>query len=113
MAIADYVLHTDAHPSADEVWQAVQTTLPMVSRATVYNTLRLFVEQGILRELVLAQGRTVDDPNLDRHHHFIDDQSGAIEDVPWGAIRVANAAALPGYEVREYSVVLRGRRRRR
>jgi hypothetical protein len=53
------------------------------------------------------------DPNVGRHHHFIDEGSGAIFDVPWGAVKVANVHDLPGWEVREYAVVMRGRRRKR
>jgi len=110
LAVADYVLVTDSHPSADEVWERVQERLPMLSRATVYNTLHLFVEKGLVRELVLAPGRVVFDPRLDAHHHFVDDDTGAIEDVPWEAVEVGDATRLKGYEVREYMVVMRGRK---
>ena len=87
-AIAEWVLSTESHPSADRVWTEVKKTLPMVSRATVYNTLRLFVEKGLLRELVLAPGFVVYDPKMEPHHHFIEDESGAIHDLPWGSIGV-------------------------
>src|SRR5262245_7134788 len=110
-AIAAWVLHTDAHPSADEIWRAVRQRLPMVSRATVYNTLKLFVRKGLLRELVLAPGCVVYDPKLEPHHHFIEDESGAIHDVPWSALTVQRVGDLEGYDVREFSVVLHGRRR--
>ena len=113
MAIASYVLFTDEHPSADEVWDAVRKTLPVVSRATVYNTLNLFTEKGLLKQLVLAEGKVVFDPKTDRHHHFIDETTGAIHDVPWDAVRVqSRTPELPGYEIREYQVVLRGRVKR-
>jgi Fur family iron response transcriptional regulator len=109
VAVADYVLHTAGHPSADQVWERVHDAVPMCSRATVYNTLNLLVEKGLLRALVLA-GRTVFDPLTGPHHHFIDDATGEILDVPWEAVRVSKVDALPGFEVREYAVVLRGRR---
>ncbi len=112
VAIAEYVLATDEHPSAEQVWDRVRTRFPMVSRATVYNTLHVLVDRGLLRELVLAEGRIVYDPKLDPHHHFVDDDSGAIHDVPWSALRVSGVDALDGLEVREHQVVLRGRRRR-
>jgi Fe2+ or Zn2+ uptake regulation protein len=112
-AIAQWVLATDTHPSADEVWTAVRKTLPMVSRATVYNTLNLFVERGLLRELWLAEGKVVFDPKLDRHHHFLDESTGAIHDIPWDALDVAKVEALDGYNVREFQVVLRGTRKSR
>lgn len=110
LAVASYVLATDTHPSADEVLAQVQAHFPMLSRATVYNTLNLFVEKGILRQLVLAEGRTVFDPRLEAHHHFIDDESGRIEDIPWDALRVGDVKGLKNYEVREYMVVMRGRK---
>ncbi|MBL8913281.1 MAG: transcriptional repressor [Archangium sp.] len=110
LAVAGYVLQTDAHPSADEVMSEVQANFPMLSRATVYNTLNLFVEKGLLRQLVLAEGKTVFDPCLEPHHHFIDEESGRIEDVPWDAVKVGDVKGLKGYEVHEYMVVMRGRK---
>jgi Fe2+ or Zn2+ uptake regulation protein len=111
LAVAEYVLHTQDHPSADQVLERVIARCPTLSRATVYNTLNLFVEKGLLRELVLAEGKTVFDPNLERHHHFIDERTGAIHDIPWNAVRVSRVESLEGYDVREYQVVLRGRRK--
>lgn len=110
MAVAEYVLATDEHPSADQVWTKVQAALPMISRATVYNTLNLFVRKGLLRQLVLAEGRVVFDPHVAPHHHFIDEATGSIHDVPWEAVEVKNVGSLRGMDVREYQVVMRGRR---
>jgi Fe2+ or Zn2+ uptake regulation protein len=112
VAIAGYVLATDSHPSADQVWSQVRQRLPQVSRATVYNTLNLFVRKGLLRELVLAEGRVVFDPNMDPHHHFIDGETGTIQDVPWEAVQVRGVERLRGLDVDEYQVVMRGRSRR-
>jgi Fur family iron response transcriptional regulator len=112
MAVAEYVLLTDEHPSAEQVLTRVTKRWPYLSRATVYNTLNLFVKEGLLRQLVLAEGKVVFDPKLERHHHFVDDETGAIEDVPWDALEVGDAR-LEGYSVREYMVVLRGRKVRR
>jgi Fe2+ or Zn2+ uptake regulation protein len=105
--VATYVLDTDTHPSAEEVWAEVRKRLPTCSRATIYNTLNLFVAKGLLRMHVLAEGYVVFDPRLERHHHFIDDESGRIYDIPWDAIDVARIDSLP-FEVREYQVILRG-----
>lgn len=113
LAVAEYVLDTEDHPSADQVLERVKGRLPMLSRATIYNTLNLFVEKGLLRELVLAEGKAVFDPNLEAHHHFIDDGSGTIHDIPWGALEVKHVDALRGFDVAEYQVVLRGKRRER
>ncbi len=111
VAVAEYVLSTSEHPSADKVWADVQETFPMISRATVYNTLNLFVGKGLLRELHLAPDSVLFDPNIDRHHHFIDDDTGRIYDIPWNQIEVSKAKLLPGFEVHGYQVVMHGRRR--
>ena len=111
VAVADYVLHTAEHPSADQVFGRVRRTFPMISRATVYNTLNLFVDKGLLRELVLAEGRVVFDPKTDAHHHFIEEDTGRIHDIPWEAVKVSKIDRLRGYDVREYQVVMRGRRK--
>lgn len=110
VAVARYVLHTDEHPSADEVLTRVRRRFPHVSRATVYNTLNLFVEVGLLRQFVLSEGRVVFDPRTEDHHHFIDDETGEIQDVPWDAMKVSNVTRLEGLDVREYQVVMRGKK---
>jgi Fur family transcriptional regulator, iron response regulator len=111
VAIAEYILNTDEHPSADQIWARVRDSLPVLSRATVYNTLNLLVEKGLLRQLVLAEGKVVFDPKLDAHHHFIDEETGRISDIPWEAVKVSQIESLPGLDIREYQVVMRGRRR--
>lgn len=112
VAVAEFVLHTDAHPSADEVWSRVRARFPMVSRATVYNTLNLFVERGLVRQLTLTGGRVVFDPHVERHHHFIDEETGRIYDVPWDALRVSRVDEIEEFEVETYQVVLRGKKKR-
>ncbi len=111
LAVGAFVFDSCAHPSADEVFAAVGSTANgSLSRATVYNTLHLFAEKGLLQELVLAEGRVVYDPKMAPHHHFVDDDTGAIEDVDFDAVSVSQARELPGLAVRELQVVLRGRR---
>lgn len=112
LAIAEFVLHTNAHPSADEVWDAVRESFPMLSRATVYNTLNLFAAHGLLHPLVVTEGRVVFDANIARHHHFIDDETGEIADLPWDALKVKQIERLEGFDVRDYQVVVHGKRRK-
>jgi Fur family iron response transcriptional regulator len=109
VAVAGYVLTTTDHPSADLVLAKVGENFPFISRATIYNTLNLFVEKGLLRELYLAEGKVVFDPNLGRHHHFVNEETGTIHDVPWEAVQVSNIENLEGYDIVDYQVVLRGR----
>jgi Fe2+ or Zn2+ uptake regulation protein len=111
VAVSRYVLATCDHPTADEVWNRVRRKFPMVSRATVYNTLNLLVRKGLLRQFVLSGGRVVFDSNVSNHHHFIEVDTGRIHDVPWESLRVSNVDRLSEFEIAEYQVVLRGRRK--
>jgi Fur family iron response transcriptional regulator len=106
------VLATDEHPTADRVFGMVRESFPWISRATVYNTLSLFVGKGLLRQQALTQGSVVYDPNTERHHHFIDERTGAIHDVPWESVEVCNIETLEGFEVADFQVVMRGTKSR-
>lgn len=111
LAVAAFVLHTDSHPSADQVLAVVRGRDATVSRATVYNTLHLFVGRGLLRELTIAEGRVVFDPRTEPHHHFVDDDTGAVSDLPLSAFSIEQHEPLDHVDVREVEVVVRGRRR--
>lgn len=112
VAVAEFVLQTDTHPTAYEVWATVRRRCPTLSRATVYNTLNLLAEKGLLKLQPLKDGVIVFDAHVEPHHHLIDDETGKVFDVPWNAVKIAGAATVDGFEVREYQVVMRGRRRR-
>lgn len=108
VAVAEYLLDSDEHPSADQVWDRVKDRIPVISRATVYNTLNLFVAKGLVRAYTLTEGAQVFDPKTEPHHHFIDEETGEIHDLPWDALRVEGLAGLRDLSVSEYQVVLRG-----
>jgi len=110
IAVAQFVLDTRSHPSADEVWNNVRHRCPTVSRATIYNTLNLFVEKGLLKAQLLKEDTVVFDPYVSAHHHFVDEETGEIYDVPWDALKVSGESALGGFQIREYQVVMRGRK---
>jgi Fur family transcriptional regulator, iron response regulator len=112
IAVAAFVLNTAAHPTADAVWMHVRARCPTISRATVYNTLNLFAEKGLLKPQLLREGVVVFDAHIKPHHHFIDEDTGKVIDVSWEALKVRGEKSLEGFEVREYQVVMRGRRRK-
>lgn len=109
VAVARYVLNTCDHPNAEKVASEVRKTFPLVSRATVYNTLNLFIQKGLVREFVLNDGKIVFDANVGNHHHFVDEESGRIYDIPWDSLSVHKLDSLEGFEIKEYQVVMRGR----
>ena len=112
LAVARYVLATTSHPTAEQVLEKARRECPTLSRATVYNTLARLSERGLVRSQAIKEGAVVFDARVQKHHHFIDEATGKIHDVPWDALVVSGEKNLPHYSVREYQVVMRGRRRR-
>jgi len=112
LAIAGYVLSTDSHPTAEEVKVEVEKFFPTVSVATVYNTLNLFVEKGLLKTLRDPDSEAVRyDCNTSAHHHFIDEKSGRIMDVMLDTkdFPLKSNALGDEYEVSSVEVVFKGR----
>jgi Fe2+ or Zn2+ uptake regulation protein len=94
-AIVEYLEKAFHHPTADEVFVAVNAQFPLTSRATVYNTLNLLKEASLVREIA-RDGVVRFDPNLDEHHHFICRKCGRVEDLCWDVSSPIDVRALDG-----------------
>jgi Fur family iron response transcriptional regulator len=93
--IANVLFARREHLSADQILSLVNTRHAETSKATVYNTLKLFVRKKLVRELVVDPLRIVYDPNTAPHHHFYDVVTGRLTDVSAEAIRVTGLPPLP------------------
>ena len=93
--IAHLLFERCEHLSADQILAAVNVRHAETSKATVYNTLRLFLEKKLVRELVVDPSRVFYDPNTAPHHHFYDVVSGRLTDIPADAVRVENLPPPP------------------
>ena len=76
------------HVTASELFRRVQAGDTSISRSTVYNTLELYVEKGLLQELNFADRPRIYDTNLAPHHHLYHIDSGKIEDLDVSRIKV-------------------------
>jgi Fur family iron response transcriptional regulator len=114
LTIAGVLLEHPVHMTAEQLLRAVRAREPGISRATVYATLRLFAEQGLVRELASLDGApTVYDSNLAPHHHMFDVDSGSMIDIPPGQLEVIGMPEVGAdVEVMQVDVVVRVRRRR-
>ncbi|HUH66448.1 MAG TPA: transcriptional repressor [Syntrophales bacterium] len=81
LAILEYLDGNKAHPSAADIYKAVSERYPMMSFATVYNTLDTLKEREQLLELSLDTGKRRFDPNPEPHHHLICTRCRSIVDV--------------------------------
>jgi Fur family iron response transcriptional regulator len=89
------------HLSADQILALVNVRYAESSKATVYNTLKLFVEKKLVRELIVDPARIVYDPNTEPHHHLYDVATGRLTDVPAADVQVVGLPPLPAGMVAE------------
>jgi len=112
LAVAKSVMDTHKHLSANAVFRRAKRICPSVSRATVYNTLNLLVEKHVLKAQRLLEETTVFDANTQPHHHFVDEETGEIIDIPWEDLSIRGQENLKSVEVRDFQVVIRGKRKK-
>ena len=109
MVIADFLVHTHSHPTADEVLEEVSSKLPCaLSRATVYNTLNSLVQAGVIQEVFTEPGKTRYDANISDHHHFVDVKSGRILDVPGEMVPKLQDQLGGKFKVHSYQITFYG-----
>lgn len=79
-AILSFLMDTQSHPTADDIYKALSPMYPSMSVATIYNNLRLFVEAGLIRELTYGDDSSRFDADLSDHYHAICKSCGTIVD---------------------------------
>ncbi len=107
-AVMAFLMDHFSHPTAAEIFEAVNRADPRCSRATTYNNLRDLVRAGLVRE-VAVEGRAArfDAKGL-RHHHFICDRCGKVEDVEWYDVPKPASGSLGKRKLRQCEVIFRG-----
>lgn len=110
MEIAQVLFERMQHLSAEQILARVNARYAETSKATVYNTLRLFVEKRLIRELIVDPSKIVYDSNTLPHHHLYDTASGRITDIAADKVRVVGLPPLPdGVEAESIDIVVRTR----
>ncbi len=107
-AVMAFLMEHSRHPTAAEIFEGVNRLDPRSSRATTYNNLRDLVDAGLVRE-VAAEGRAARfDPKIQRHHHFICDRCGDVEDMEWYDVPGPASDSLGKRVLRECELIIRG-----
>ena len=111
LQIAELLFARDQHLTAEQIILALAEGGTAVSKATVYNTLNLFAEKGLLKPLQVDPDRGLFDSNMAPHHHFHVEDTGELIDVPPGSVEFSRLPPLPpGTESVAVEVVIRVRR---
>ena len=108
--IAYALFSRQAHLSADQVMAIVNEKHSETSKATVYNTLNLFRQKKLVREVIVDPSKVFYDPNAEPHYHIYNVESGELTDIDASAVQISGLPELPGGVVAEgMDVIIRVR----
>lgn len=107
LQILMYLIEHKTHPTADIIYQFLAKKIPTLSKTTVYNTLKVFLAQGIIVELAIDEHELRYDANIKPHAHFKCKQCGQIYDV-FAKSLLFNMDFIDGHQVTAYQVYLKG-----
>lgn len=112
LEIAEILLEEPQHLSAEQIIDRLRTADSGVSKATVYNTLNLFSDKGLVSECVVDPERVFYDSTTEPHYHFYNLDTRKLTDIPAGEMLVANLPEIPdGEYVDNVEVVVKVRNR--
>ena len=95
LEVAEILLEKPQHMSADQIIERLREAGSSVSKATVYNTLNLFGERGIVREVMVDPTRKFYDSTTRPHHHFYNVDTGELQDIPDDLVRFSELPPMP------------------
>jgi Fur family iron response transcriptional regulator len=108
LEVAEILLGRPQHLSAEQILERLRAAGSRVSKATVYNTLKLFGDQGLVRELRVDPDRRYYDSTTHAHHHFYHVGTGELSDIPEDQVRILDLPPLPpGTEQESVEVLIR------
>lgn len=98
----------DRHVCAESLFEEARATNIRVSLATVYNSLNQFTGAGLLREIIVAPGRSYFDTKVSNHHHFYVEQEGTLVDIPEDHVSLNQLPTPPqGTAISRVDIVVR------
>lgn len=113
VSVAHALFSRQTHLSAEDVFRIVNSEERQVSKATVYNTLGLLAEKGVIREVIADPTKIFYDPNVAPHHHFFDEVTGELTDIDAHGVEVIGLPTPPpGTSVQGVDVIVRLRQKK-
>jgi Fur family iron response transcriptional regulator len=110
--VAEILMAAPTHLTAEQILATIRRGGERVSKATVYNTLKVLAQRGLVRQIHLDPERSVYDSTITPHHHFLDLETGELRDIDPNDIAFSRFPALPeGMEAEAVEVVIRLRRK--
>ncbi len=105
--VYNFLDYNRVHPSVDMIYKKLNKKLPTLSKTTVYNVLKLFIETGIVKEVTVGSQEARYEVVLEEHSHFKCEICNEVYDIP--VVKTEhNISALAGFKVNEEVVLLKG-----
>lgn len=110
-AVLEYLLRSMSHPTADEIYRALEEKFPNMSVATVYNNLRILREIGLIKELTYGDDSSRFDSNMNDHYHIICEDCGKIVDFHYPTLDEIESLAekVSGFDISHHRMELYGK----
>ena len=108
LEVAEILLQKPQHLSADQIIEELRAKGSKVSKATVYNSLNLFGERGLVKECLVDPERRFYDSTTSPHHHFYNADTGELSDIPPDTVEVIGLPELPaGTQMERAELIVR------
>ena len=108
-AVYANLLSRSDHPTVEQILADLNQNFPVSSQATIYTSLQVLRDVGLVQEVLLEEGVSRYDANMKKHHHFLCSKCGAIEDIPSNQFEPLNLSKLrSGLKAESYEIIVRG-----
>lgn len=107
LKVMEYLVQNRTHPTVDQIYIDLHRELPTLSKATVYNTLRVLVKANLVRVVTIEDNETRYDIQVDDHGHLKCDQCGRIYNFQI-TMNALESDDLDQFQIRERNVYFRG-----
>ena len=102
-----YLSDSKEHPTVDTIYKDLIEELPTLSKTTVYNVIKLFIEKGLVNEVNIGTNEKRYELIIEKHSHFICQVCKKIYDIPH-ICRPIDESIIPGFEIIDQEVNLMG-----
>lgn len=107
-AVLEFLQDNNLHPTAEVIYQSLRGIYPALSRATVYNTLELLRQHGLVQELTIERDRARFDYRIEPHHHFLCRHCGRVYDVDTDRCPFERGKWIDGHKVEDMRLYITG-----
>ena len=110
LKIMEYLFKRNGHPTADEIYSDLYKDIPTLSKTTVYNTLKVFAEAGLVKTLTIENNEIRYDIITDSHGHFKCERCGEIYNfgIDVNFLKAVNFEDLSNYQISERDIYFKG-----